>query len=174
MVIEERGYFKRRFQMDESKARRFLARLGVLTLCHPPEEARGKDWIKNFVMIYHYCPNCKDYRYDTHYDYLSKNEHFRCGGCNVRFNTRGLYGGVLYYYFQCALVAREQLEEKYGDKEIPSRLRKAAYNFYVIAGINKYTPDDRGGRTTGELEIEAMGKWMNLLETVMMNMQGMR
>lgn len=120
----------------------------IVIIRMPSDDWPNHDPIKDFVMAYHYCRNCRQHRFDRHFDPLSKAGRFRCGGCGVKFKDRGEGLGILHFTIQeCAIHAF--------DDERSYLMAYLVFMKLMIFGLGKYLPNDRGGKTSGELECKA-------------------
>lgn len=127
----------------------------MILIEHPPDE-----WIhdheKDFVMACHYCLVCRECRYDRLYDPLSKSSEFCCLVCKTQ---KQVGEGVGFSLF----ILQEHISVAYENRE--GRFRRILYFLKLgICGLGEHLPDDRKGRTAGELELEALHNLMtNLL-----------
>jgi hypothetical protein len=126
-----------------------IFRLAILR--HPPREW-VRDPVKDSVMILHYCHTCAVYRFDRHFDFLSQSEGFHCGSCNGWRTTRSLggIGGLMFRLHECARITRQ-----HSKSNTFTRFKFMFWRF-MFFGLGEYLPHDRGGKTTGELEHEAI------------------
>lgn len=121
----------------KEKLARPVARLGMNVLMRSP--ARGgalKDWL----MVFHYCRESRQYHHDRLLDFFSKNEHYFCSGCGKRKSTGRPLG---YTFFTLLESFRLRSEHRVG-----------WLRFWW--NPDKYLPADRGGRSAGELEATAL------------------
>jgi len=140
---------------------KFLVRyLGLVILRKPSVDWPDTDSTKDYIMAFHYCREQKEYRFDRHYDLLSRAEHFCCGGCEVVTTTPSGYGIF-------AFKIQEIIRISSGSKSI---LRYLLFFKLLFFGFGKYMPENREGRTSGELEREAsiflfgiLSNYINLL-----------
>ncbi|MBP6942917.1 MAG: hypothetical protein KBB55_02620 [Candidatus Buchananbacteria bacterium] len=133
-----------------SLGRKFCARgLGLVTIAEPPQK-EVLDSTLDSLMAYHYCPNCKTYRWDRHFEHLSAAAHFNCGGCGVQRSTKHLRGFSWLLITEAVRLA----QELHPHLKPGSKVVLLAF-YYAAIGLGKHLPEHRDGKTTSELEFEA-------------------
>lgn len=128
------------------KWERIAASLGFMILRRPPEDWPEVDSTLDFIMIFHYCWATKQYRFDRHFEILSRAEHFTCGGCHAFHKTHEVIGCLGLKIKESVILA----------SEYPRLFFWPVFFRFLFFGLGKHTPQDRGGKTTGELEQEAV------------------
>jgi hypothetical protein len=137
-----------------SKWEKWLSKhLGFAFLRRPTEEWEPQDSTKDFIMAFHYCRACRQHRFDRAYDPLSRSAHFVCGNCGHHYVFSGDGIGILAFKFtECLRVASTITKNEFLLKLVLLKL--------LVSGLGKHLPEDREGKTAGELEEEALGKIM--------------
>jgi len=120
--------------------------LGTMILRRPSEDWLDADPELDYLMIFHFCPTTRQYRFDRHYDALSHSEHFTCGGCGAVYHTHRIWGCLALQIKEATLLSRHYRPV----------LRLPAFFRFFVFGLGKHTPETRGGKTTGELEREVV------------------
>ena len=133
---------------------RLGARLGIFIITHPVQGYAGVEGNENeYLMVFHYCPQAKQFRFDKHYDLLSHSEGFTCGTCNGFFLTTGLFTHSWFMIQEWSRIMEEE--------GITSRLARKFYFFkFMFCGLGKYTPLSRDGENSGKLEMRAMAHFL--------------
>ncbi len=122
----------------------FVRYFGIPVLRQPPGNWQV-DAVKDHLMVLHWCPRTGEYRFDRHYDLLSRAERFRCGGCYRIIRTFGGFGSLAFKIYEAMRIASASRPV----------FRLPAFFRFFFFGLGRHTPKDRGGRTSGELELEA-------------------
>ena len=142
---------------EKSKKVRWWERLaartfGMAILRKPDDKRWIEDPEKDSVMAFHWCPGCRSYRFDRHYDALSRSARFQCGGCGTaRFSDGEEFGVSPLKIAVCAEIAASRARPKF--------LAYLLFLKLLFFGLGKHLPLDRGGKTAGELETEAALKF---------------
>ncbi len=133
--------------------------LGISILRRPSKDWSMSDERRDYLMAFHYCPQAKEYRFDRHYDPLSRAERFRCGACGIVYRSEAGFGMTMLRFKEAALLA--------GQRGLLSFI--PVFFWFVIFGFGKHTPEHREGKTSGELELEALewfsGLFRDLIES---------
>lgn len=126
---------------------KFLTRfLGIVIFRQPPE-----DWSepKELIMALHYCPVCREYRFDRQIDPLSHASRFCCGKCRTIKRCSANNIGISFFKIdECARIASS------------SKWVLISFFKLMILGLGKRTPGDRGGKTAGELESNSLMRFI--------------
>ncbi len=132
--------------------RRLLVKIFRITIIERPPKEWMKDAVKDSLMALHFCRTCKAYRYDRHFDLISRNSHLICEGCGTRKKTSDEGIGLLFMRLkECGRAATLEQARRKSKSKI---MFVARFFQYLIFGLGKYLPPDRGGKTAGELERE--------------------
>lgn len=128
--------------------------LGLVIVKRPPESTGDP---KDFVMALHWCLRCQSLRYDRHYDFVSRSERVVCDSCRMTRYTKAVFSLSFFFLSERYAIAQESHPRS-------RMLRVSKWWALAIFGIpNRLLPEDRGGRTTGELEMEAIVRMMEPL-----------
>ncbi len=125
-----------------------LVRCGLVVVRYPPIE-KISDPAFELLMAYHRCRKTGRWQYSKLYDYLSQNERFVCADCGECRRVKSVFGISRFLLAECKRVAREK------NSWVPFPLRVIGL---ILGGLEKHLPKDRGGKTAGELESQAIGK----------------
>ncbi len=126
---------------------RFLARRVGMAMVRKPTADWPADPMLDYVMAFHYCPTIGQYRFDRHYEAQSHSERFTCGVCNVTYHTRSFLGFT-------ALQVRDAWELASRHRSLPVHV--LTFLWFLAFGLGRHLPETRNGKTTGELEWEAL------------------
>jgi len=128
---------------------KFRARYMKLGTLRAPDNSYPCGAPEDSIMMFHYCWDYKEYRFDTHYNLLSKSEGFTCGRCLAEYKTQAAMPSIVFLRFVESV--RIASSSKY----------KALFWLKVTKlmfwDLEKHLPDDRGGRKSGDVKLELIG-----------------
>src|ERR1700722_10949077 len=119
---------------------KLLVRWFSVAILKSPDESlpyRQGNW--EILMAFHWCSTSGTYRYDRHVDPISLNEHFICGCCRKRTDTRGSLASG-FSFFRLRECLRIVSEHKLSLFQI--------FRLHFFSIPEKYLPLDRNGKTS--------------------------
>ncbi len=130
-------------QWWEKALTRYCGKVIIRVPPSDPEKFGDPEW--DCLMALHYCGACRTYRFDIHRDPVSRMERYECGGCGkVNFTSVLSHMKNCFYLSELIRVAKEVSAEC-------STYFWWEFALLRIFGLGEHLPEDRGGKSTGQL-----------------------